>query len=120
MIKKKFFIKATNKTTVGVFTLDNGYEFVTYSSCVHEKDYDRIKGEENCLKKAEQKVLELEAYARMENERDKNEVSKKTCKDCMYYIPALYRCSNKHTTHYDSVVDSNRDACTLFEDAFPF
>ena len=120
MIKKKFFIKATNKTTVGVFTLDNGYEFVTYSSCVDEKDYDRIKGEENCLKKAEQKILELEAYAKMKNEKDKIEVNKKTCKDCMYYIPALYRCSNKHTTHYDSVVDSNRDACTLFEDTLPF
>ena len=120
MIKKKFFIKATNKTTVGIFTLDNGYEFVTYSSCVDEKDYNRVEGEKICTKKAEQKIAELEAYAKMEKEKDKIETNKKTCKNCIHYISALYRCSNKHTTHYDSVVGPNMNICTLFEDALPF
>lgn len=56
------YTTATDKTTVGVFTLRNGFEIVTSSSCVDPANYDVKIGMNLCKKKAIEKVWELEGY----------------------------------------------------------
>ena len=61
-IKKEEYIKIGRKTTVGCFTLENGFEIVTSSACVKEEDYDEEIGKEICRKQAINKIWELEGY----------------------------------------------------------
>jgi hypothetical protein len=55
------------KTTVCVFTLENGFEVVGSSACVDPNDYDFDIGMKYARENAYQKVWELEAYLLQEN-----------------------------------------------------
>lgn len=119
LIERSEIFKVGKKTTVGVFTLKNGYEFVTYSSCVEESMYDQNKGEKLCISKAKDKIAELEAYSEMKRDVGAKE-EYKYCGDCISYIPAIGRCANKHSVKYDCHVDSDQRSCVLYDDALPF
>ena len=119
LIEKSEIFKVGKKTTVGVFTLKNGYEFVTYSSCVEESMYDQNKGEKLCISKAKDKIAELEAYSEMKRDVEVKE-EYKCCGDCISYIASLNRCSNSFSIHYDSIINPDQRSCNFYNDALPF
>lgn len=61
-IIKEEYTKLGEKTTVGCFTLSNGFEVVTSSACVNPNEYNEDIGKEICKQKAIDKVWELEGY----------------------------------------------------------
>ena len=59
------FIKAErygDKTTIVKATLPNGFVIVADSSCVDHNNFDMSIGEQECMKKIEDKIWELEGY----------------------------------------------------------
>ena len=54
--------KLGEKSTVVSITLPNGFVIITSSSCVDPANYDHELGKSICLKRAEDKVWELEGY----------------------------------------------------------
>jgi len=54
--------KIGEKSTVVSITLPNGFVIITSSSCVDPANYDHELGKSICLKRAEDKVWELEGY----------------------------------------------------------
>lgn len=55
-------VKLGDKTTVVSITLPNGFVIVQSSSCVDPVNYDHDLGKQICLKRAEDKIWELEGY----------------------------------------------------------
>ena len=55
-------VKLGEKTTVVSVTLPNGFVIVQSSSCVDPVNYDHDLGKKICLKRAEDKIWELEGY----------------------------------------------------------
>ena len=55
-------VKLGEKTTVVSVTLPNGFVIVQSSSCVDPANYDHELGKQICMKRAEDKVWELEGY----------------------------------------------------------
>lgn len=55
-------VKLGEKTTVVSVTLPNGFVIVQSSSCVDPSNYDHEVGKQICMKRAEDKVWELEGY----------------------------------------------------------
>lgn len=62
MIESKEFIKLWVKTTVCLVTLKNGFEIVTYSSCIVPENYNQEIWEHLSYKKAIDRIRELEGY----------------------------------------------------------
>lgn len=59
------FIKAEkygDKTTIVKATLPNGFVIIADSSCVDPNNFDMSIGEQECMKKIEDKIWELEGY----------------------------------------------------------
>lgn len=54
--------KYGDKTTVVKATLPNGFVIIADSSCVDPKNFDMSIGEQECMKKIEDKIWELEGY----------------------------------------------------------
>lgn len=50
------------KTAVMVYTMENGFEITVSSACCNPDDYDDGIARENCLRKVEDKLWELESY----------------------------------------------------------
>ena len=61
-IAKEEFIDHNNKTTIGIFTLKNGFVIVEASSCVDPANYNSEMGRSVCRKRVVDKVWELEGY----------------------------------------------------------
>lgn len=66
-IAKEEFIDHNHKTTIGIFTLVNGFVIVEASSCVDPGNYNPEIGRNICRKRAVDKVWELEGYV-LQNE----------------------------------------------------
>ena len=62
-IAKEEFIDHNHKTTIGIFTLVNGFVIVEASSCVDPANYNAEMGKTICRERAVNKVWELEGYA---------------------------------------------------------
>lgn len=62
-IAKEEFIDHNNKTTIGIFTLRNGFVIVEASSCVCPANYMPEIGRSICRKRAVEKIWELEGYS---------------------------------------------------------
>ncbi len=54
--------RAGKKTTVVLATLENGFELVGASHCVHESEYDHEIGLKVCLQDVEKEIMQYEAY----------------------------------------------------------
>lgn len=54
--------KYGDKTTIVKATLPNGFVIVADSSCVNSNNFDMSVGEQECMKKIEDKIRELEGY----------------------------------------------------------
>lgn len=54
--------KYADKTTIVKATLPNGFVIVADSSCVDPNNFDMSVGEQECMKKIEDKIWELEGY----------------------------------------------------------
>lgn len=61
-VAREEFFTHENKTTIGIFTLINGFVIVEASSCVDPKNYDEAIGKEICRERANNKIWELEGY----------------------------------------------------------
>ena len=61
-IAKEEFIDHNNKTTIGIFTLKNGFVIVEASSCVDPANYNPEIGRSIVRERAVNKVWELEGY----------------------------------------------------------
>lgn len=55
-------VKLGEKTTVVSITLPNGFVIVNSSSCVDAANYDHELGKDICIKRAIDKIWELEGY----------------------------------------------------------
>lgn len=64
MITQSFinYSKIGEKTAIACATLPNGFEIITYSSCIDPENYDQEVGNEICHRKIEEKLWELEGY----------------------------------------------------------
>lgn len=62
MISEQEFTKMGQKTTVCVTRLVNGFEIVTSAACVDPADYCDDTGRDICMKRAIEKIWELEGY----------------------------------------------------------
>lgn len=54
--------KYGDKTTIVKATLPNGFVIIADSSCVDPNNFDMSIGEQECMKKIEDKICELEGY----------------------------------------------------------
>lgn len=54
--------KFGDKTTIVKATLPNGFVIIADSSCVDPNNFDMSIGEQECMKKIEDKIWELEGY----------------------------------------------------------
>lgn len=54
--------KYGDKTTIVKATLPNGFVIIADSSCVDPSNFDMSIGEQECMKKIEDKIWELEGY----------------------------------------------------------
>ena len=54
--------KYGDKTTIVKATLPNGFVIIADSSCVDPRNFDMSIGEQECMKKIEDKIWELEGY----------------------------------------------------------
>lgn len=54
--------KYGDKTTIVKATLPNGFVIIADSSCVDPNNFDMSIGEQECMKKIEDKIWELEGY----------------------------------------------------------
>lgn len=61
-IVKEEFITHGNKTTIGIFTLKNGYIMVESSSCVDPANYSEEMGKRICREHLVDKIWNLEGY----------------------------------------------------------
>jgi hypothetical protein len=61
-VAREDFITHDNKTTIGIFTLINGFVIVESSSCVDPKNYNEAVGRQICRDRANSKIWELEGY----------------------------------------------------------
>ena len=61
-IAKEEFINHGNKTTIGIFTLKNGYVMVEASSCVDPANYSEEMGKRICREHLIDKIWNLEGY----------------------------------------------------------
>lgn len=64
-ILARTFIKTEkygDKTTIVKATLPNGFVIIADSSCVDPNNFDMSIGEQECMKKIEDKIWELEGY----------------------------------------------------------
>ena len=66
-IKEKSFYKLTERLTVCVITLKNGFELTGESSCVSADNYNKEIGEKISFENARNKIWELEGYLLKEN-----------------------------------------------------
>ena len=66
-IKEKSFYKLTERLTVCVVTLKNGFELIGESSCVSADNYNKEIGEKISFENARNKIWELEGYLLKEN-----------------------------------------------------
>ncbi len=62
LIKSQVISKLGKKTTICITTLTNDFELITSSACVDPNDYDQALGEKLVMKKACDKIWELEGY----------------------------------------------------------
>ena len=62
VIVNEEYTKMGSKTCVGCFTLVNGFEIVTSSSCVNPDNFDFELGKQYCRQHAINKIWELEGY----------------------------------------------------------
>lgn len=61
-VSQEEFIKHGEKTTIGIFTLRNGFVIVEASSCVDPENYNEAIGRDICREHAKNKIWELEGY----------------------------------------------------------
>jgi hypothetical protein len=61
-VAREDFITHDRKTTIGIFTLINGFVIVESSSCVDPKNYNEAVGKQICRDRANAKIWELEGY----------------------------------------------------------
>ena len=61
-VAREEFINHENKTTIGIFTLINGFVIVEASSCVDPKNYNEEIGKQICRDRVNNKIWELEGY----------------------------------------------------------
>jgi hypothetical protein len=61
-IVKKEFHKLTERMTICVLTLQNGFETTGESTCVSPENYDREIGEKIAFENAREKIWLLEGY----------------------------------------------------------
>ncbi len=61
-IKEKSFYKLTERLTVCVITLKNGFELTGESSCVSADNYNKEIGEKISFENAKEKIWVLEGY----------------------------------------------------------
>jgi hypothetical protein len=62
-VAKEEFINHRGKTTIGIFTLVNGFVIVEASSCVDPANFNEDIGKKICRERANNKIWELEGYA---------------------------------------------------------
>lgn len=73
VIVKEEYTKMGSKTCVGCFTLANGFEIVTSSSCVNPENFDLELGKKYCRQHAINKIWELEGYRLQQRRHENNE-----------------------------------------------
>lgn len=71
VVLTKSVLKLGDKTTCVVLQLVNGFEVIGTSACVDPKDYNEELGESYAMKRAMDKVWELEGYV-LQNDIFKN------------------------------------------------